>query len=236
MKKTTLEVGGLVSMMDFLAVERRLSAVDGVIEVAMNAASSTATVTYDETRTNAETIRREIEACGFHCRGERVPCHVCVPDSTVIPPSHPRAPSAAPSRHVGHDSHGAAAGKGQPAAGHDMVAHEMGHGAGMDMQAMVNDMRNRFLISLVFTIPIFAMSPMGMGEPWLMPPFGLSENLTMFFLASAAILYPVWPFLVAAWRALRNGVLNMAVLVVLSVGTGYLFSVGSPFFFEGLEF
>ena len=58
----------------------------------------------------------------------------------------------------------------------------------------------------------------------------------MFVLASAAILYPVWPFVVAAWRALRNGVLNMAVLVVLSVGTGYLFSVGATFFFEGQQF
>lgn len=58
----------------------------------------------------------------------------------------------------------------------------------------------------------------------------------MFFLASAAIVYPVWPFLVAAWRALRNGVLNMAVLVVLSVGTGYLFSVGATFFFKGQQF
>ncbi|TIQ23938.1 MAG: heavy metal translocating P-type ATPase, partial [Mesorhizobium sp.] len=76
----------------------------------------------------------------------------------------------------------------------------------------------------------------GLGEPWLRPPFGLSEDVAMFFLASAAILYPVWPFLVAAWRALRNGVLNMAVLVVLSVGTGYLFSVGATFFFEGQQF
>jgi Cu2+-exporting ATPase len=58
----------------------------------------------------------------------------------------------------------------------------------------------------------------------------------MFILATAAILYPVWPFLVAAWRALRNGILNMAVLVVLSVGTGYLFSVGSTFFFDGQQF
>jgi Cu2+-exporting ATPase len=106
----------------------------------------------------------------------------------------------------------------------------------MDMQDMVRDMRNRFLVSLVFTLPIFAMEPMGMGEPWLLPPFGLSEELAMFFLASAAILYPVWPFLVSAWRALRNGVLNMAVLVVLSVGTGYLFSVGATFFFEGEQF
>ncbi len=37
-------------------------------------------------------------------------------------------------------------------------------------------------------------------------------------------------------RALKNGVLNMAVLVVLSVGTGYLFSVGSTLFFPGVQF
>jgi Cu2+-exporting ATPase len=55
-------------------------------------------------------------------------------------------------------------------------------------------------------------------------------------LASAAILYPVWPFVVAAVRALRNGILNMAVLVILSVGTGYLFSVGATFFFKGEQF
>jgi Cu2+-exporting ATPase len=58
----------------------------------------------------------------------------------------------------------------------------------------------------------------------------------LFFLASAAILYPVWPFVVAALRALRNGILNMAVLVILSVGTGYLFSVGATFFFKGEQF
>src|SRR6266852_3790449 len=41
---------------------------------------------------------------------------------------------------------------------------------------------------------------------------------------------------VGAVRALRNGILNMAVLVVLSVGTGYLFSVGATFFFKGDQF
>src|SRR5262245_35292894 len=71
----------------------------------------------------------------------------------------------------------------------------------MDMQAMVRDMRNRFWISLAFSIPIFVYSSMG---------------LFLFILASAAIIYPVWPFVVAAVRALRNGVLNMAVLVLLS--------------------
>jgi Cu2+-exporting ATPase len=101
---------------------------------------------------------------------------------------------------------------------------------------MVRDMRNRFWISLVFSIPIFLYSPMGMDFVELKPPFGMDLNVFLFFLASAAILYPAWPFVVAAVRALRNGVLNMAVLVVLSVGTGYLFSVGATFFFAGEQF
>lgn len=232
MQKTTIEIRGLTAMLDFLAVEKRLRAMPGVASVAMNAASTTATITYDETKTSVEAIMRQVEACGFHCQGESVPRHVCAADRTAVPPSHPKAPSA---RHAGHVPHGA--GTAAPVApSHAAMAHEMGHGGGMDMQDMVRDMRNRFLVSLVFSVPLFAMSPMGMGEPWLKAPFGWNPNVMMFAFASAAILYPVWPFLMAAWRALRNGVLNMAVLVVLSVGTGYLFSVGATFLFEGQQF
>lgn len=241
MKKINLEVRDLVGMMDFAAVEKRLAALPDVAGVAMNAGSTTATIEFDERRTSPQTLAREIEACGFHCRGEIVPRHLCIPDRTTILPGHPHATSG----HAGHDhgGHAAMIQSGQADQGtvaakvpHDAMAHEMGHGAGMGMQCMVEDMRNRFLVSVIFTLPIFAMEPMGLGEPWLRPPFGLSEDVAMFFLASAAILYPVWPFLVAAWRALRNGVLNMAVLVVLSVGTGYLFSVGATFFFDGQQF
>ncbi|MER9124316.1 heavy metal translocating P-type ATPase [Mesorhizobium sp. M0959] len=246
MKKVNLEVRDLVGMMDFAAVEKRLAALPGVASVAMNAGSTTASVEFNEGQTSPKVLVREIKACGFHCRGEVVPRHLCIPGSTTIPPGHPQATSGHVVHvHAEHDHGGHAAMTEPGAAGpraiadkapHDAMAHEMGHGAGMDMQAMVKDMRNRFFISLIFALPIFAMEPMGLGEPWLRPPFGLSEDVAMFFLASAAILYPVWPFLVAAWRALRNGVLNMAVLVVLSVGTGYLFSLGATFFFEGQQF
>ena len=224
MQKTTIEIRGLIAIMDFLAVEKRLRGMPGVADVAMNAGSSTATVTYDASRTSAAAIVRQVEACGFHCQGESVPRHVCAAGRTTVPPSHSLAPSAKHARHGPH------------VPSRDAMTHEMGHGAGMDMQDMVRDMRNRFLVSLVFTIPLFAMAPMGMGEPWLKAPFGWNPTVVMFVFASAAILYPVWPFVVAAWRALRNGVLNMAVLVVLSVGTGYIFSVGATFFFEGQQF
>src|SRR3989304_7491813 len=109
MKKTTLEVRGLIAMLDFLAVEKRLKALSGVVDVVMNPGGNTATVTYDETLTDVGIIARAIEDCGFHCRGEKVPRHVCVPDSTVVAPEDPRAPSAAHPGHVHHAPPGAAA-------------------------------------------------------------------------------------------------------------------------------
>ncbi|HVT60688.1 MAG TPA: ATPase P, partial [Thermoanaerobaculia bacterium] len=156
--------------------------------------------------------------------------------STPVPPV-PEAPPAAQvavpapaapavDGHQGHAAPGARA--AMPA---DM-AFEMGHG-GKDLPAMVRDMRNRFWICLIFTVPIFLYAPMGSLFKPPAPPGGLELNLWLFFLASAAILYPSWPFFVSAWRALSTGALSMAVLVVLSVGTGYLFSVGTTFFFKG---
>jgi Cu2+-exporting ATPase len=112
------------------------------------------------------------------------------------------------------------------------MAHEMGHGGNMDLPAMVRDMRNRFWICLIFTAPIFFYSPMGLFTPPA-PPFNLDMNVWLLIFATLAIVYPSWPFFVSAWRALRKGTLGMAALIVLSVGTGYLFSVGSTFFFKG---
>src|SRR5581483_2817768 len=87
--------------------------------------------------------------------------------------AHTDKPAAkAPHEHARQTGRGGAP---APAMSHDM-AQEMGHGAGMDMQAMVRDMRNRFWISLVFTIPIFLFAPMGFDFIRLKPPFGLDLN------------------------------------------------------------
>lgn len=229
MKTTTLDVGGMLSALDYQAVEARLRRLPGVARATASVASNSVTVEFDETVTGIGALKREIEACGFHCTGEVVPKHIC--DAHAGHAHGPSGPEAAAHERESMGTHRATA----PPARHDM-AHEMGHGADMDMQEMVRDMRNRFWISLIFSIPIFAYSPMGFGIGRLEPPFGLDLNTFLFLLASAAIIYPVWPFVVAAARALRNGVLNMAVLVVLSVGTGYFFSVGATFFFEGEQF
>jgi len=227
LRTTTLEVRGLFEELDHLGVEKQLLKTPGVTAARANPASESVTVDFDEKAVSAGMLRKLVADCGFHCRGTPVPRHVCEIHANVMrddphahrhhkPPRQGEAASARPMR--------------------DEMAHEMGHGAGMDMAAMARDMRNRFLISLVFTLPIFALAPMGMDRPLLKPPAFLGLDLTLFLLATGAILYPAWPFAVAAVRALRNGILNMAVLVLLSVGTGYLFSVGSTFLFEGEQF
>ena len=104
-----------------------------------------------------------------------------------------RQSKVGPSAVAGHESHAAPAG---PSAMPADMAHEMGHG-GTDLPAMVRDMRNRFWICLIFTVPIFFYSPMGLFTPPA-PPFDLDINLWLLIFATLAVVYPSWPFFVSA--------------------------------------
>ncbi len=244
MSTVTLEAAGLFEELDHLGVEKQLRREPGVRRAEANPASASVTVDFDASLTSAERLRRRIASCGFRCAGEVTPRHICEPNSEPKPKPKPEPASAAHSGHGGADATAPKEGADATApkegadatAPKEEMAAEMGHGDGMEMADMVRDMRNRFWITLAFTIPIFIYSPMGDLFTPPAPPFGLELDLWLFFLGSAAIVYPSWPFFTAAWRALRNGVLNMAVLVVLSVGTGYFFSVGSTFLFPGVQF
>ncbi|MEO6147556.1 MAG: heavy metal translocating P-type ATPase, partial [Sulfuriferula sp.] len=229
MKTTVIDVRDLLSPLSARGVEKQLSKVPGIAQVDVNCASGSATVQYDETLLNLGSIKAKVQECGHHCGGEIVSRHICeqehppgaaraTADSAAAIPTPPIPPA-----HTEHPDR-------------DSMGHEMGHGAGMDMQAMARDMRNHFFIALIFAIPVFLYTSMGMQFLQLEPPFGMDRNLFLFLLASGAIIYPGWPFYVAALRAIRNGVANMAVLVLLSVGTGYFFSVGATFFFAGEQF
>ena len=216
MKTAILEVKGLFEELDHLGVEKGIGALPGVHRAESNPASGSVTAHYDPGVISEAALRQAVRDCGYHCRGEMLPTHQC--------------PFAEPDPPASHAMHAA-----QPGA-KDEMAHEMGHGAGMDMAGMVRDMRNRFFFCLAFSLVLFVWAPMGLPLPVPEAPFGLELDQWLFVLASGAVLWPSWPFFVAAWRALRNGILNMAVLVVLSVGTGYVFSVATTFFFEGPQF
>ena len=243
MKTATIDVGGLLSPLSVQGVEKQLRAMAGVKRADVNFLTASATVEFDESVATLETIKERVRECGYHCAGELLPQHVCAPSD---PTGAQGAAGVLPAGHALHPAHGKhASAVALPGAAPpqksvpqhaEAAAHEMGHGAGMDMADMARDMRNRFYVCLAFAVAIFIWAPMGLPLPTPAPPFGLALDQWLFVLATGAVLWPAWPFVVAAWRALKNGVLNMAVLVVLSVGTGYVFSVATTFFFGGVQF
>ncbi len=77
MKTSTIEVGELVSTLSAAGVGRQLSSLPGVHHADVNYVAGSATVHYDEARVTVEALRQRVVDCGYHCRGELVPAHVC---------------------------------------------------------------------------------------------------------------------------------------------------------------
>ncbi len=230
MKHGVFEAGGLLRGSTGPALETALRRYSGVLHVEANPVSGTVTVGFDEVRVTEADIRTLIEQCGFHCNGEVVPSHLCGAPRGPGEPGSP-VPHGARERH----EHG---GPTAPSAETAHMAHAMGHGAGTSMADMVRDMRNRFWLTVLLAIPVFLYSPMApeMLGIRLPVPFGLRAEVLLFLLSTPAVLWGGQIFFVGAWRALRNRTLDMSVLVALSVGAGYLFSVAATFLFEGEVF
>jgi Cu2+-exporting ATPase len=106
----------------------------------------------------------------------------------------------------------------------------MGHGGHADtsMADMVGDMRNRFLIAALFSIPILLWSSIGreVFEFHVAAPFGLRDDVFQLMLSLPVVFYAAWIFFDGAISALKARTLDMMVLVAVGVGAGWLYSVG----------
>jgi P-type Cu2+ transporter len=216
-----LEVSGVQWATSKNVAEAVLSRRPGVLSADVNPVAQTATVTYDPNRTNLTELRDWVRECGFHCAGQSVPQHVCDPMTE---------PTAAPGLdgHVTHDAHaGHAMAPASPVSSpHDAMGHG-GHGA-MSMADMVRDMRNRFLVALILSIPILLWSPIGSEVIGFetAAPFGLRDDVFSLLLSLPVVFYSAWIFFDGAWRALRARTLDMMVLVAVAVGAGWSYSLG----------
>src|SRR5262245_17616346 len=100
---------------------------------------------------------------------------------------------------------------------------------------MARDMRNRFLVALVFAVPIALWSPLGKSLFGSYPPTpaGIRRDLWQFFLSLPVVFYSSWIFFRGAFYALRAKTLDMMVLVAVAIGTGWIYSVAATFWIEG---
>ena len=242
-----LEVSGVQWASSKNVTEAVLSRRPGVLEVAANPVAQTATVTYDPSRTSVVELAGWVRDCGYHCAGQSVPEHIC--DPLAEPAAHAerhdhlQASHGAPTddHHSAHHHMITEAPPEQakpiPVPDVDHAAHApttpqdaMGHGghhAAMSMHDMVRDMRNRFLVAALLSIPILLWSPIGREViGFTVPaPFGLRDDVFSLILSLPVIFYSAWIFFDGAWRALRARTLDMMVLVAVAIGAGWLYSV-----------
>lgn len=231
-RSVVLEVDGLHWATEKNVVEAVLGRRPGVVGVEANPVAQTATVIYDPARTTVEDLVGWIRDCGYHCRGESVPDHVCPPP---VPP-HGVGVLATSGEHGGHEGHTGPEPTTRAGAATDRMgspAEVMGHGGHgeLSMADMVRDMRNRFLVAVVFGVVITLWSRIGrdvLGFT-VAAPFGLRDDVFQLILSLPVIVYSAEIFFAGAFRALRARTLDMMVLVAVAVGAGWVYSVGVTF-------
>lgn len=205
-----LDVRPILRASEQAVVSRVLGSLDGVESVDVNPVAQTAAVSYDPNRLSLVDLRATVDDCGYHCAGQSVPNHLCDPNAEpgeqlpAEPHEHHSSDLRSPDDVMGHGGH-----------------------AGMSMDSMVADMRNRFLVAVLFAIPIVLWSPIGSDVIGFSaaPPFGLRNDVWQLLLSLPVIFYSCQIFFTGAARALRAGTLDMMVLVAVAVGSGWLYSV-----------
>ena len=212
-----LHVGGLHYASEKAVVEQVLGRRLGVVAVEANPVAQTATVAFNPGQTTVGDLREWVEECGYHCAGQSAPGHICDPLLAYDHGPHSRT-----------------------AAERADAAHGHGHGghAGMSMDAMVRDMRNRFWVAVVFTIPTVLWSTTGtklLGTQ-LATPFSIDRDAWLLLLSLPIIFYAASIFFTGALAALRAKTLDMMVLVAVAIATGWLYSVAATFFITGDAF
>jgi len=92
-------------------------------------------------------------------------------------------------------------------------------------KAMEADMRKRFLISFLLSIPIFLYSPVGINFFGLNLPTPIPINWLLLILTTPIVFWTGSIFITGTYYSLKAKTLNMAVLVATGVLAAYLFSV-----------
>ncbi len=203
-------------------VEAILGRRPGVVSVNANPVAQTASVQFDPSVTSLSDLQGWIVDCGYHCSGRSVPAHLCDPMAMPSPsgPSHDEPPAVDGHMHHAPD---------QPAHKVASPHNAMGHGghSEMSMADMVADMRRRFTIAAVFSVPILLWSPIGRDVIGfkVAPPFGRRDDVWALVLSLPVVLWASSIFFDGALRALRARTLDMMVLVAVAIGAGWVYSV-----------
>ncbi len=235
MRTVTLPVKGLNFAGCAREIEKHLGKLEPIQQVEASYVSQTVTITYDETKLSEAQLREMVKDCGFACGAPltRFPGPIATVSQLTETSEAHRAMVHPVMEH--HTPAEAPAKMEMGIVDHEMTGHDMSDPA--MARAMEADMRNRFFVSLILTIPVVLYSPLGVNlfKLHLPTPFGINPNWVLLILATPVVWWGGWIFHSGAWRALRNRTLDMNVLVSLGVLVAYFFSAFATFFAPQVE-
>src|SRR5215207_914143 len=226
---SAFKLGGVHCLGCAIAIEEALRAQPSVTDIRLDWKADVVHVGYDPAKIGREDIERVIADTGCEC--EPVEARGELPKR--LPPQKRRW------QHLGHgvvDAQPVTMGTKHDRMQYEMPATQVDHDAHADMGhdmsdpgmavAMERDMRNKFFVALLLTIPTVLYSPLGMSLLGLrLPDFGLGENVIMLLLSTPVVFYSGWIFISGSYHSLRRRTLNMSVLIATGVLAAYLFSV-----------
>lgn len=110
---------------------------------------------------------------------------------------------------------------------HNHHDHHHGH--------MVDDFKKRFIISFIFSIPVFFLSPM------MQSLFGFEftfpyDSIVLFTISSFIFFYGGLPFLKGAMDELKDKSPGMMTLIALAIVVAYVYSTLTVFGLEGMDY
>ena len=237
---------------ELAGLEEYFNRLPGVSAVHLDRTRAVAHLSYDPDQTNPAALHQEIQRAGYGCTESKHDQSCCQPghpkvSSNDVPHDHSQHVHAADPVADPHQSHAHPNPTPAGTVDHAAMGHVTGQAAvhaehpvehqGHDEHAghgTPDDMLRRFIISALFTLPVVIFSPIGaiFGFP-AMPPFGISMALWGFVLGTPVVLWGGWPFISAAWRALRRGEVNMMTLIALGILVAYTYSLAATFVFPG---
>lgn len=225
--RLTLDVKNLYCLACAEELEKRLSATPHITSARVDFAGSMVDVAYHPGMIDEAAIRAIIDESGrCTCSGQGDQGgmthlnHRAQMAPMAMGGAHDKMQYEMPST-AAHSEHDAGHAKAMSHAGmdHDMSDPKMA-------KAMERDMRDRFFVSLLLTIPTVLYSPLGADFLHVNMPTGpFATSWIMLVLSTPVVWWGGWIFIAGAVRSLRHRSLNMSVLIATGVLAAWGFSL-----------
>jgi len=239
-KQAELKISGMTCATCAVTIEKSLQGVEGVAKAEVNLGRESARVEFDPSRVKAADLQKAVEEAGYQVVPERVTikiggmtCATCVETNeaalraldgviaaTVNLGSEKAYVTYNPSltgipemRHAIEE------------AGYQYLGIEGEETTDLEREAREKDLRgkrNRIIVGFGVSIPLMVLMYVHVPLPLPMPLF-------MLVVSTPPFLYLSQPIFLAAYRALKNRVLNMDVMYAMGIGVAFGSSVLGTF-------